>query len=735
MVSAKIYLLIAVVAPLWPQTSRMAFVRQDLGVNHIYLMRVNPDGAGSAVQRLTMDAEQEDYPSWSPDGKRIAYQRSLNGTAIYVVGTDGTAARRLSPTPGFDVTPSWSPDGGQIVYTRLYGPTLPNQPPRTDIRIMNADGSGDHAVLTNVLSAVRPRWSVAGQIVFMSYMDGSGFPQIWRVNEDGTGLVQLTTSKANHSDPAWSPNGRRITFGSDREGGNKVNIFIMNSDGSDQQPLTSFEPPFEAGDTNWSSDGAKIAFEYHRDAKKQSDPNAHAEVWTMNADGSRAMSTGIPCSNVGCAPRWQPTPHPRTDPLYLIFMLEPGVVDQPKPPVSPAEAFDRYVDYLERQIGTRGSNGRQLGFGLLLTAWDQPPESQFAYIDAAFEAARRRSVAVHFAIETHYMWQTRTDLWNFFDPQLPGYDPANAANVEWTDWSPAAAFPARFLDWGEPQALAPHMCYASPTVRGEASRLAREVIGRRIAQRVRELEADGLGHLFSGITVTSEPSLDDYSQVSLFNPALAALIAQKGLRPAQLGYCSLTNLGYSRESPPPDLRAALARVNREWVELWAKTLANAGIAPSLLFTHVAALTALAESPLLNYTNAPFDIAFLDSAVPGFTTYALGPLAASFEPIYGALRKHCASSWAGTEASFFDGRGVGIDPEDYLRRHFDHGATRLVMNTGATGELAARLFDANWNVRAIDAYNRFLGGSMQFTNSDPECNSPPGASRRRPRNLR
>jgi TolB protein len=125
------------------------------------------------------------------------------------------------------------------------------------------------------------------------------------MNADGSDLRQLT-SAANNGDPVWSPGGNRITFGSDREGGNKLNIFAMNADGSQLEQLTHFDPPYEAGDTNWSSDGKKIAFEWDINGMKQSDPNAYAEVWTMNPDGSGETSTGVQCSDVGCAPRWQP---------------------------------------------------------------------------------------------------------------------------------------------------------------------------------------------------------------------------------------------------------------------------------------------------------------------------------------------------------------------------------------------------------------------------------------------
>lgn len=285
---------------------RMAFVGRQTTVNQIYLMDVGASGVGTHPTRLTSDQEPENYPSWSPDGKRLVYQRDFNGSAIYVIDANGTGQRRLSPTPGFDVTPSWSPDGTRIVYARLHQAPQPDNPPMTDIRVMNVDGTDDHAVLANTLFSVEPRWSVHDQIVFMSLMNGSDL-DIYVMNADGTGVVRLTAAtNGNNGDPVWSSDGSRITFGSDREGGNRLNVFVMNADGSDQEPLTHFDMPYEAGDTNWSSDGKKIAFEWDINGMKQSDPNAYAEVWTMNPDGSGATSTGIPCSGVGCAPRWQP---------------------------------------------------------------------------------------------------------------------------------------------------------------------------------------------------------------------------------------------------------------------------------------------------------------------------------------------------------------------------------------------------------------------------------------------
>ena len=284
----------------------VAFVNKQGNVNHIWLMDINSADIGFNARRLTNDTESENYPSWSPDGKSILYQRGYNGSAIYTVAIDGKNPVRLSATPGFDVTPSWSPDGTKIIYTRLMGLIVPNQIPKTEIHIMNADGTGDRVILPVSDFSVEPRWSVNNQVVFMSHMnDSSGPLHIFTMNIDGTGIRQLTNG-ANAGDPVWSLDGTRISFGSDREGNNKLNIFVMNADGTNVRQLTHFNVPFESGDTHWSKDGTKIIFEYDIDGKKQSDPNAYAEVWIMNADGTQQASTTQPCSCVGGAPRWRP---------------------------------------------------------------------------------------------------------------------------------------------------------------------------------------------------------------------------------------------------------------------------------------------------------------------------------------------------------------------------------------------------------------------------------------------
>jgi len=269
--------------------------------------RIRPVVCLGLLASAVLATDPEAYPNWSPDGKRLVYTQSLGGSGIYVINADGTGERRLSPTPGSDVTPSWSPDGTKIIYAHLLQAPRPNAPPpMTDIRIMNANGTGDHTILADTRFSIEPR-SVHNKIVFMSLM-GSGVVgglQIYVMNRNGTGLRRLT-GDANNAEPAWSPDGSEISFGSGRQGDGKVNIFVMNASGSDVRQLTHFDVPDEAGVTNWSPDGQEIAFQCDVGGQKQSNPNAPTQIWTMNADGSGEHSTGVPCSDIDCDPRWRP---------------------------------------------------------------------------------------------------------------------------------------------------------------------------------------------------------------------------------------------------------------------------------------------------------------------------------------------------------------------------------------------------------------------------------------------
>jgi len=115
--------------------------------------------------------------------------------------------------------------------------------------------------LTQMPPTVTPALSppTLSSIVFDSYRDGNW--EVYMIDENGLGLVNLTNNPADDGDPAWSFDGKRIAFDSDRD--DNWDIYVMNADGSGVARLT--DHPAEDDSPAWSPDGAKIAFKSNRD--------------------------------------------------------------------------------------------------------------------------------------------------------------------------------------------------------------------------------------------------------------------------------------------------------------------------------------------------------------------------------------------------------------------------------------------------------------------------------------
>ena len=138
-----------------------------------------------------------------------------------------------------------------------------------------ADGSGVRRLTNNSADDWHPAWSPDGaRIAFVSDRDGND--EIYVMNADGSGVRRLTNNSANdrYWYPAWSPDGARIAFTSSRDG--NEDIYVMNADGSGVRRLTNnFADDWVPA---WSPDGTRIAFGSERDGND--------EIYVMNADGS-----------------------------------------------------------------------------------------------------------------------------------------------------------------------------------------------------------------------------------------------------------------------------------------------------------------------------------------------------------------------------------------------------------------------------------------------------------------
>lgn len=202
-----------------PDGRRVAFTGTDEDDNvDIYV--VNRDG--SNLVRLTWGSSIDDQPAWSPDGNTIAFRSTRSGWSdVWVMNANGARPRRLTPLPGADDVripedmserPAWSPDGRYIAYSRTIGAGA-------WIEVMNADGSGKRALTQGSLDN-QPTWSPDGRIVtFVRRFAGHPEAVIMSVFAASGDQVILVNPPGAGTSPAYSADGRWLA----REGPLGVN--------------------------------------------------------------------------------------------------------------------------------------------------------------------------------------------------------------------------------------------------------------------------------------------------------------------------------------------------------------------------------------------------------------------------------------------------------------------------------------------------------------------------------
>jgi Tol biopolymer transport system component len=208
-------------------------------------------------------------PQWSPDGRQIVFgigqfsafldfaigakkpADPVNGGAqVGGVNADGSGFHLITSGPNNNAFPSFAPDGRRIVY-RTVGPD------GQGLRIMNLQ---DHSVsvLTRDYDNF-PVWSPRGDLIAFVRQIAGNF-EVFTVRPDGAGVRQLTNVRGNEAHLAWSPDGEHILFCSTRMGFKDEvlytaapqpygEVFVMRKDGSGVQQLTDNQ--WEEGGPAW----------------------------------------------------------------------------------------------------------------------------------------------------------------------------------------------------------------------------------------------------------------------------------------------------------------------------------------------------------------------------------------------------------------------------------------------------------------------------------------------------
>ena len=220
---------------------------------------------GTGIARLTNDGFNHRQPTWSPDGKLVAYSsdQGLAGgqRAIWLMAAPGAdtspSPRKLSGGTGQDVHPKWLPDGSGLVFNRIAADGK-----QADVHVVTLDGRERRIELgtgLNTYASIDP----AGRTLIYRGTSSETGPNgavensdIFAAALDGSGKKRLTDDPAFDGWPAISPDGRSIAFAS-RRGGDKFRIFLMPIEGGQAREVAS-PAGYHYTQPAWTRDGKSL---------------------------------------------------------------------------------------------------------------------------------------------------------------------------------------------------------------------------------------------------------------------------------------------------------------------------------------------------------------------------------------------------------------------------------------------------------------------------------------------
>ena len=194
--------------PAWsPDGTLIAFTSGRDGGEAIAIVRAD----GTGLQTLTPPSQRMIHPSWSPDGRALVYCSDddlkpphKNDSDIWRLELATRHAARLV-TGGVNTYPSYSPDGKRLAFRRMIGEM------NSEVFVAEADGSGAHNVTNHPAFDGWPAWSPDGREIAFASNRNSSY-QVFVMSADGADVRLVANTEGRATSPRWSPDGSRLYF-------------------------------------------------------------------------------------------------------------------------------------------------------------------------------------------------------------------------------------------------------------------------------------------------------------------------------------------------------------------------------------------------------------------------------------------------------------------------------------------------------------------------------------------